>query len=298
MNRRDALRTDLDRLMSGSVSPYIYAVLRIALGLTLLVRHSDWLRPFVFLEHHRWVHGLEYLEGAKAGPALVSPMAAWLTLGKTATRGLVYARTGLAVLLVVGVWPRLAAFTLAVVCYALLASDRYRYLHHLHLLYLSIAWLSFAPLGDRLSLSRLWAKRSPNQRSPEPPPKTSPKWPLQLIRALALGVYVAAGLAKLNASWLGGETLRELDNLHVVGGSTWVLGKTLLGDAGMAWLVVSAELGLPLLLVVPRTRRAAVIVGWIFHGFISGVMGVSTFGVEMAILLLAFWQTDRETVEV
>jgi hypothetical protein len=36
----------------------------------------------------------------------------------------------------------------------------------------------------------------------------------------------------------------------------------------------------------------AVILAWIFHALISRTMGVSTFGMEMAILLLAFWQTD------
>src|SRR4051794_36107344 len=127
---------ELDAHFEGQVRPWIYVLLRVGLAGLLLVREADWLRPWLPLDHHRWVHGLDFSWSIRQAPYLSSPLIPGLALGPSATYWLVRARTLLALALLVGVRPRWSALLLSLTCYALLASDRYRYFHHLHVLYL------------------------------------------------------------------------------------------------------------------------------------------------------------------
>lgn len=270
----------LERVFSGRVDARVYALLRVGLALLLLVRQSDVLAPWLPLEHHRWVHGLDFSWSTAEEPHLVSPLVPGLALGATACTVLVYARTALACGLLVGVRSRWCAAGLALVSYWLMFSDRFQYLHHLHLLFLSIAWLSLAPLDARFSLeARL--------RGAAPLP-SAPAWPLLLLRALVMSVYLAAGLAKLRQGWLSGETLQILEILGMLRGAAWQALRDTLGYATIAWAIAMAELALPLVLAWRVTRRAAVYCGWALHLGVSASMNVSSFGAEMAWLLLAF----------
>ena len=103
----------VDWLFAGRVDGRIYTLLRIGTALVFLVRHSDWLRPWVFLEHHRFVRGLMFLDSSPAEPRLMSPLLAGFSLGDGATRALVLARTALSVLLLLGVRAQLSAGLLA-----------------------------------------------------------------------------------------------------------------------------------------------------------------------------------------
>ncbi len=285
-----ALSSRAQQLLEGDVTPWVYSWLRIALATTLLVRHSDWLSRWIFLQHHRWVRGLDFLGTQGSPPLLVSPLGWGVALGPGWTLGLVYARTGLAIALLLGVRPRAAALALAAVSYTLLAADRYRYFHHLHLLYLAIACLSVAPTGERLSLEGLlergWARfRALRVRSKA---RASPVWPLQVIRALVMSVYLSAGLGKLTGEWLAGDILAFLDQSRVLQGSTWTLLSSGLGHANLAKLTCATELALPALLAARSTRPFGIALGVLFHTLISACMMVSTFGVEMVILLSSF----------
>jgi hypothetical protein len=271
---------NIERLLSGSVTPWVYAYLRVGFALLLLVRQSDVLSPLLPLEHHRWVHGLDFSWSIAREPRLVSPMLPGLALGPSWNDALVYARTGLALTLLLGIGSRLSAALLALVSYWLMLSDRFQYLHHLHFLYLTIGWLALAPLDGRLSAERWLRKKHVSSNAPA--------WPLLLLLAVASSVYLAAGLAKLDRSWLSGETLRTLEALGVLRGSVWALLRDQLGHAPIACLVALAELALPFLLAHGVTRRFAVLGGCGLHLAVGSVMGVSTFGLEMTGLLLAF----------
>ena len=292
---RLAIGRSVDALFRGSVTSRVYPALRVGLAGIFLVRHADWLRPWVFLEHHRFVRGLMFLDsGAAAQPALVSPMIPGFALSDASTRALVYTRTLLSIFLLLGVRARASALGLALVSYALLAADRFRYYHHLHLLYVSIAFLALAPIGSSFSLEHVVARlfrrlRGLTHASSDTPSVTSAAWPLQLIRALPLGVYFAAFTSKVDASFLRGDVLRGLERFHVLKGAFWELVRDFAGYRGVATLAGIAELALPLALMLRPTRRVAVFLALGFHAGISACMPVYSFGAQMAVLLVAFW---------
>ena len=294
---RSVFERGVDWMFEGNVRSSIYSTLRIGTALVFLVRHADWLRPWVFLEHHRFVRGLMFLEPSAAEPRLLSPIIQGISLGDGTTRALVFARTLLSVFLLLGVRARLSAGLLGVVSYTLLLADRYRYYHHLHFLYVSLLFLALAPIGSSLSVENGIKRLLSRLRGTSAPSSSwswfalAPAWPLQLIRALVIGVYVAAGVSKMNSSWLAGDALRELERFYVLKGPLWDLIRDPVGYAWVARLALLAELSLPIGLMFRPTRRIAVAGGWAFHAGISACMPVYSFGAQMALLLLAFWPT-------
>jgi len=274
------MRNSQRELFSGSVRPWVYPCLRIGFALVFLIRETSVLSPFVPLEHHRWVHGLDFSWSITRQPHLVSPMVMGLALGAGLCNALGYLRIGLAVALLLGVRSRASAALLALVSYWLMLSDRFQYLHHLHLLFLSIAWLSLGPLDARFSVER-WLRGGPTT-------DRAPAWPLVLLQAMVISIYLASGLAKLNHAWLSGETLQTLEMLGVLRGRAWLFARNSLGYAPVACAVALTELLLPILLARRVTRRLGVFCGWALHLGVSLSMNVSTFGVEMALLLVAF----------
>jgi hypothetical protein len=260
----------VDRLFVGSVPGWVYVWLRVSLASLFLVRHSDWLEPLLALEHHHWVDGLEFAWSAAAEPALSSPLGLAPALNEPATTVLVWLRTLLAFLLLFGLRARLAAASLAIVSYVLMASDRYHYFHHLHQFYLALLWLSLAPIERRSA-------------------GLAPIWPLQLLRAFVVGIYLASGLAKLSPGWWSGEVLETLQRVGTVSGAGFDLAAKTLGVSAVAKLTVLVEIAVALLLCLPPTRRAAVVLGIFFHAAIEASMDVSTFSAQMVVLLVAFW---------
>jgi hypothetical protein len=285
-----------ERLFHGSVPAWIYASLRIGTAAIFLVRHADWLRHVVFLEHHRFVRGLLFFQSTPEEPRLLSPVIPGLSLADGPNRVLVVTRTVLSVLLLLGVRARASAALLALVSFTLFFADRYRYYHHLHLIYLTVAWLSLAPIGAALSVERPLARwfaalsgRGPLPRAERRLQMPCPLWPLQLVRALTLSVYLAAGVSKLDAGYLAGDALRELERYYVLKGTFWSTTRDLLGYGGVAKLSCLAEFALPVGLIFQRSRRGAIAAGWVFHAAISASMPVYSFGAQMSLLLLAFW---------
>jgi uncharacterized membrane protein YphA (DoxX/SURF4 family) len=281
-----ALRRRSDALFDGWVSPWPFAILRVGLAALVLLRTTvfDWLP----MDHHDWVAGLEYHPATDAAeaPAFHSPLWPFLPpLGPGLTAALVWARTALAALLLVGVRPRVVAALLALVGYGLMAADRTRYLHHLHLLWLSVGLLALTPCGERLAPLR-WIPWIGDGKAPR---RWVPRWPLQLLRFHLIVVYLAAGLAKLDPRWLSGQTLEELHRAGLLGGPLVDGVLATIGARGLALLIVAIELILPLLLAIPRTRWLAIGMAVVFHLTIEASMMVSTFGATMLLLLVSFY---------
>jgi hypothetical protein len=270
-------------MFDGEVSPWPYALYRMAIAAVVLVRTTDVLRPLLPLLHHAWVAGLEYDPRVEkvAPPALRSPLVPGLTIPDALALVLVWARTILAALLLLGVRVRTVAFALMVVGLGLMAADRYRYFHHILLLYVGVGWLALAPGADRLGVMQLGHRRWHAEA-------WVPRWPLQLMRLFTMSVYLAAGTAKLSSDWLSGKTLAQLTALGLVGGRPWQWLVAHVGASPLAIGIAGAELGLPVLLAAPRTRLGGVVLGVALHAGISTAMSVSTFGVEMVLLLSLF----------
>jgi hypothetical protein len=287
-------------LVAGEVPPTYYALLRIGLAATLLVRQSDWLAPWFSLAHHRWVTGLDFATGLGLEPRLESPLGIGVALCPEWTTLLVYLRTVLAVLLLLGIRARATAFALAFVSFVLLGADRYRYFHHLYLLYLALACSSLAPLGTRFSVEawfrRFW-RRSNEHAALSASTSLAPAWPLQVIRALTLSVYASAGMGKLSAGWLSGDILALLTSMGLLTGFVWGWLVKTLGLVALAIGACATELALPVLLAVRRTRFFGLGVAVGFHTLIGGSMWVSSFGIEMLLLLGAFAVKRKERLE-
>ncbi|HEY3237258.1 MAG TPA: HTTM domain-containing protein [Polyangiaceae bacterium] len=267
---------------AGVVSPWPYALFRIGIAVSILVRTNDWLRPIFTLDHYAWVRGLEYDPQIEqvVSPALQSPLIPGLSIGPALAAFLVRARTSLAVVLLLGIKPRLTASILALIGAALVAADRYRYFHHLYLLWLSCAWLAITPSSERLSLER-WVGRWPRAVS-------APRWPLQILRQQCIIVYLASGVAKLNSDWLSGRTLSALEGLGLVRGALWHRGISLIGYSGAGTGIAVAECALGPLLAWRRTRFWALGAGALFHLAISATMSVSIFSLLMILYLATF----------
>ena len=281
-----ALTARLREALDGRVDPTAYAIVRIALATLVLVRVSDVGRGVVRFDHHLWVRGLEHHPTVEAAvePVLSSPLVAGLPAPADAlAEALVLTRLALAVCLLVGLFPRVAAGGVAAIGFFFLAVDRHAYFHHLHLLWLSCAWLALARSGERWSVMRLV----------RPAAATAPAWPLALIRLHVASVYAASGLAKLSSDWLSGRTLTELAGAGFVSGPVWESGRAVLGASGVAASVCAAELALPLLLAWRKTRIAAVVLGIGLHLAIDSAMMVSTFGATMVALLPVFLPFSR-----
>lgn len=291
-----AARAQFEALFEGRVTNAIYPLLRIGLGLVFLTRHSDWLRPWFDLEHHGAVRGLMFYDSEPRLPALRSPWLLGVALGTTATRALVGLRTVLSLTLLLGVQARASAALLGAVSLTLLAADRYRYYHHLFLLYVALLWLSLAPIDARFTLRHAtsWLRRRVRGSIDAERAVAlggSPAWPLQFLRALTLSVYAAAGISKLHADWFRGEALRQLELAGLLGGALWEAIANVLGYSGVALSACVFELGVCFLLCLRVTRRGAVLGAIAFHAGISACMPVFSFGAQMTVLLMTFLVT-------
>lgn len=269
-----SLQAWLAQRFSGTVDARALTVVRVGLATLVLLRTSDWTRAFFPMDHHAWVTGQEYhpaIEGV-VEPAFHS---GWLpAFPSGVVAALVLARTVLAVTLLVGFRSRTSAALLVLVGYALMAQDRFRFLHHLHLLWLLCGWMALAPSGH-LGIDR--------------GPRRVPRWSVQLLRWQLLVVYVSAGLAKLRFDWLSGQTLESLARHGLLEG--WA---TRVPASALAPAVVVAELGIPLLLVAHRTRTVGVFAAFAFHASIEPAMMVSTFGALMMLWATLFFPWREE----
>jgi hypothetical protein len=278
-------------LWQGETRSTPLALFRVGLALLVLARTTHWLRPWLALDHFLWTQGPEFspaLEGVVA-PRLFSPLLPLPQLCDGWVEGLVHTRTALALTLLVGLWPRASALGLFVIGYGLMALDRYRYFHHMHLLWLSCLWLALLPSVRGWRLASPWRPRA----------QEVPRWPLQLLRAQCLIVYLAAGIAKLGPGWLSGAALDSTARAGVVGGLLWSAMSERLGTGGVACLIAATELSIVLLLLSLRARGWGIALGIALHLGLEQSMVVSTFGAQMVLYLLLFlpWERRNQSLD-
>jgi len=266
----------------GTVEPWPYALFRVGVASLILVRTTTVLEPLLSLDHHLWVRGIEYAPWVEtvAPPASRSPLVPLPDLGLTGDAVLVVARTALAALLLLGVRVRWTAGLLAAVGFWLVLEDRYRYLHHLHLLWTSCALLALCPSGQRLSVERLVRRGTAADRVP--------RGALQLLRSHALVIYASAGVAKLDSRFLDGSVLEAFAREGLLTGPAFEAARDAVGIAGLAKAACAVELALVPLLAVRRTRLVGVALGVGLHLALDRAMLVSTFGATMALYLALF----------
>jgi hypothetical protein len=252
---------------------------RVGLACLIWVRTTDWFGGVLTLDHRHWMSGVEYAPRLEAvrEPALVSPLFSFMPqLPDGALELAAYARPLLALPLALGLWPRATAALLGCLGYGLMALDRYRYLHHLHLLWLSCGLLVLCPSHGALSI-HVRARRA-----------LQPRWPLQLLRFQALVAYAAAGSAKLGADWLSGHTLIALERMGLISGPFWQYAHAVVGYRALACVVALTELALVGLLAWRWTRASGVVLALTLHATLASALMLSTFSLQMALYVMLF----------
>ena len=256
-------------------------LVRAGLCVVMLLRHENFLRGWVDLEHHAWGSGPEFGSEslARLAPQFAAPLLPGLDALLPWSDALCRLRLGLTICLLIGVFPRINALLLALVSFALFAADGFHYLHHLLILYVSVLFLAFAHVGPAPT----------GTERPAPIPLA-----LLVLRAHVLVVYTAAGLAKLNPSWLSGRTLTALHDTGFVSGALYDAGIRTVGAQHLALGACAAELLIPALLAFRRTRLLGGLFAVTLHASIHLTMLVATFGGTMLVLLLSFLPCTRE----
>lgn len=244
------------------------AIARIVVGLAILVRTT----PLAAWLHHPLLDVPSTLLGwpdegwhLPLGPALPSD----------ALRALCIARTALASMFALGVKPRVSGIAVGVAGLAVAMDDVFASSHTFRLLYGSAIVLATTDCASTWALRR--------------EPLVSSAASVSSVRWWLTSIYAWAAIAKLNVGWLSGHAL-VLDArdgvFHGWAASALSDATTRIASAGC---VVAVELGIALMLIVPRTRRVAVVVAALTQCVFEAATSPDLFGVIVAVLLGVVW---------
>ncbi len=244
---RQALLPRAAAALSRPVSAQSLAVFRIAIGALLaldcwrFIAHDRIYRYYVQPEFHFTYPGFGW----------VSPLPepwiylAWLTMG------------ALAILVMVGLFYRLAIIGLMVVFTYFFLLDRAEYLNHFYLVILFLFLLCFLPAHRAWSLDA--------QLRPGRGPAVVPYAAVFILRAQMEIMLIFAGLVKITPDWLAGEPLglwlRAQADEFPLG---WLFHYDAVILAGTWGTILLHVLGAPLLLW-KRTRLVTFLVYCVFH---------------------------------
>ena len=135
-------------------------------------------------------------------------------------------------------------------------------------------WSCFLPLGAVWSRD---ARRAAGDQRPQAARVYGPATVALVLQVMA--VYIGAGLAKWNATWLGGEAVRYALSVHDHGtplgmwlaNADWLVGP-------MTWGVLATEIVAPLVFIAwPAARPTIVAAFFLFHITIWMTMSVGLF---------------------
>jgi hypothetical protein len=261
----------LPTLSPGSTEARWLGIVRIGFGLVVLLRTTPllaWLDiPFLRTSSPLAGWPTPSWRIAAFGLALPASLVAALCIGRTIA----------VVFFTAGVRAREAGVVAALCGWVVLAQDALAYINTMHLLFLGLAVLALGGSGSAWALIP--------ERGVDPPSG------IALVRGVTVSVYAWSGLAKLTRTWLSGATLAQLHEAHLVRGALVdTLLSTRSGPMLLAWVVAAGELAMGPLLLVPKTRRAAIVLALTFHATLQVAMSPDFFGFAMAILLLSFFE--------
>jgi hypothetical protein len=137
-----------------------------------------------------------------------------------------------------------------------------------------LVWSIFLPLGEVWSID---ARR----RGGGPAASAARSIASAALVIQIATVYLGAGLAKCNVSWMSGEAMRHALSVHDHGNRLGMaIARLEWLSAPVTWLVVAVELVAPFVLVAvpsPRMRTALVAAFMVFHVAIQATMSVGLF---------------------
>jgi len=157
------------------------------------------------------------------------------------------------------------------------------------------------PAGSAFSLdARLRTRRATTEKPPIP-------WGLRLFQIQISVIYLSSAIeksqvykllsgSKVDSEWLKGTALYYVSRLDDSFGKLPVpafLFETLWITKLLTWSVLLLEWGLPVLLWLKRTRRAAIVVAIVFHLSIEYSMNLFLFHWLMILGILSFAEFDE-----
>lgn len=254
------------RSLTGDPALRPLGIARLAFGIVFLLRTTPLLLPL----HPRFLGvGNGWLGWPDDGTHI---SVAGLTLPTGVVAALVVARTLAALLMALGYRTTLTGLVASACGYLVLAQDAFGYFHHLHLLYLG-AFLFAVVDSDAAYAIRLTPPRSPASS-------------LALLRVFAASIYVWAAIGKLLSEWGTGAALARFRASGAIGLDTG-------HDAIVEIAIVAAEFALGVGLLLPRTRRVALVAAFAMHIAFELFLSVDSIGWQMCALLLVFTRSAR-----
>ncbi len=193
-----------------------------------------------------------------------------------------WATMAAALMVVSGLFYRVAAPAMFLGLAYIFLLERARYLNHFYLIVLLAFLICFLPLHRSTSVD---AWRNPAIRS-----ETVPAWTLWLIQFQIAVPYFFGGIAKLNGDWLRGEPLRD-----------WLAARTdfpILGnfftDEPVVWAMTYGALVLDLFVVAgllyKKTRPWAFLAAVAFHLMNSRLFNIGVFPWTMIAATAIFFE--------
>ena len=189
----------------------------------------------------------------------------------------------LSILVMIGLWYRVAVALFAVGFTYVFLLDQGLYLNHFYLICLVSGLMTFVPADRRWSIDAMKHRDRP---------AVVPAWSLWLLRSQFGIVYLYGGLAKLNGEWFHGEPMRSF---LAAQGETLFIGP----HVESAWLIWFFTIGGLLfdLLVVPlllwrRTRIIAFAAATCFHLGNSVLFNIDVFPWFMIAATTLFLSPD------
>lgn len=156
--------------------------------------------------------------------------------------------------------------------------------------------LLWADCGQRWSVDA-WL-RGRNVRTPTE--RHVAIWPLRLIQIQIAGIYLITGLWKLeNLAWRDGSALHyilqtpQFARFTMLGSPAWDAWTT-----GATYLTLGWELGFPLLVLHPLTRRWTLWLGVVLHLGMWATLELGLFSGVMIGSYIAFLDPDRLRAEI
>jgi hypothetical protein len=153
-------------------------------------------------------------------------------------------------------------------------------------------YLLFSPAGKYCSIENWWASRK--NRDENQAPKLYPIWPLRLIQIQTSAIVFFSAIEKLKGTqWFGGTAIyyvSRLDDMFYRFPVPEFIFESLMLMALMSWAALLLELGVPIAVWFSKTRRAALVLAFLFHISLDYMMNLNLFQWMMMVGWMSFIQ--------
>lgn len=153
-------------------------------------------------------------------------------------------------------------------------------------------YLLFSPVGKYCSIANCWPLRKNSVENQGL--KLYPIWPLRLIQVQTSSVLFFSACEKLKGTqWFDGTAIyyvSRLDDMFYRFPVPDFIFESLMLMAAMSWATLVLETGIPIAVWIPKTRRAALALAFVFHLSLDYVMNLNLFQWMMLLGWMSFIQ--------